>query len=325
MPTRAELKTLLSNPVPHDIVAAADAARQERFAVRTSVALVDHLDPSGAWNSCPVTGITGDFAARLEDLSDRTTDLVLLPPPGSSLEDLAGLWGILPPRPAGDAFMPTAQLGSTDTWIAAIDSSVAVDARVLANFKGLQVVSDGIFPSAHPVRGAQAGERWAKFWRAAAGAGVRGHATVLYGPGHGIDSVLDQLEAIARVQADTDVFLSIAPCVFVGDRLGPDDALRTHASLDLRVWAACRLAETGVGHVSLRYERSDLKSAHTALRCGVDDLLGRVFLDERDKKADTEAFDLSVAELERWLGEAGLELRIRNGGFDTVSPSEVLT
>lgn len=324
MPSREALLKLLSDPVPHEIAAAADAERQTRFGARTTVALVDHLDPAGAWSSCPVTGMAGGFAAGLEELSDRTTDLVLLPPPGASLEDLAGLWGLLPPRPVADAFMPTAQLGTADTWISAIDASVAADARVLANFRDLAVVSDGIYPSAHPVRGGQAAQRWAKFWRAAAGAGIRGHATVLYGPDHGIGSVLDQLEAIAQVQRDTGVFHSIAPCVFSGDRLGADDALLTQASLDLRVWAACRLFETGVDHLSLRYERSDLKSAHTALRCGVDDLVGRVFLDERDKKADTESSDLSIGEMGRWLGEVGLEMRIRNGGFENVSPSEVL-
>lgn len=324
MLSREALRALLDEPVPHQIAADADAERQTRFGLTTTAALVDHLDPAAAWSTCPVTGISGSFAAKLEGLADAATDLVLLPAPGASLEDLAGVWGLLPERPASPEFQPTAQLGTTDTWIAALDSALADDATALASFAGLSIVSDGIFPSAHPVRGAQAGKRWEKFWRGAAKAGIRGHATVLYGPGHGLESVLAQLDAIARIQEETGVFLSVAPCIFAPDRLGEGDDALTHASLDLRVWAACRLAETHVDHLSLRYARSDLKSAHTALRCGVDDLVGHVFLGNRDRKADSESKDLSVAEMDRWLGEAGLELRIRNGGFDTVSPSEVL-
>jgi hypothetical protein len=325
--SRETLRALLSEPVPHEIVAAADATRREHFGARSTVSLVDHLDSAGAWETCPLTGFMapGGFATDLEQVSDRTTDLVLLPVPGASLDDLASLWGQLPPRPAGPGFAPTAQLGTTDTWIVAIDASGAEDAAALAHFAGLQIVSDGVFPSAHPVRGPQARERWERFWRAAAAAGLRGHATVLYGPGHDLDSVFKQLDVITAVQRDTGVFLSVAPCIFRPDQLGAEDALLTQASLDLRVWAACRLDDTGVEHVSLRYERSDLKSAHTALCCGVDDLIGHLYLGDRDKKTDTESVDLSVREMDRWLREAGLELSIRNGRFDTVSPSEVLT
>jgi hypothetical protein len=325
LPSREALRALLEEPVPHEIAAAADAVRQYHFGPLTTVSLVEHFDPAGAWGTCPVTGIQGSFASKLEDVADRTTDLILLPEPGSSLEDLAGLWGMLPERPAPIEFLPTAQLGTTDTWIAALDSALADDASALHSFTGLSIVSDGIFPSAHPVRGAEARARWEKFWRGAAAAGIQGHATVLYGPGHDLESVLDQLDAIAAVQKETGVFLSVAPCIFAPDQLGEDDDNLTQASLDLRVWAACRLADTHVDHVSLRFERSDLKSAHTALRCGVDDLVGHVFLGDRDRKADSESRDLSVPEMERWLGEVGLELRIRNGGFDSVSPSEVLT
>ena len=318
MPSRDALHALLSEPVPHEIAAAADAARQHHFGLQTTVALVDHLDPAGAWSTCPVTGVRGSFASQLDAVADRATDLVLLPEPGSSLEDLAGIWNLLPERPSTTDFLPTAQLGTTDTWIAALDSALADDAKALSSFTGLSIVSDGIFPSAHPVRGAEPRKRWEKFWRGAANAGLNGHATVLYGPGHDLDSVFAQLDAIAAIQSETGVFLSVAPCIFAPDQLGDDDDRLTHASLDLRAWAACRLADTGVDHVSLRYERADLKSAHTALRCGIDDLVGHVFLGDRDRKADSESRDLSVAEMERWLGEIGLELRIRNGGFDTV-------
>jgi hypothetical protein len=322
--SRAALKALLAEPVPHEIAAAADAGRQDRFGATTTVALVDHLDPQGSWGTCPLTGISGGFASSLEGVSDRVTDLILLPPAGASLEDLAGLWKLLPERPQADEFMPTVQLGTTDTWIAALDSALADDSKALSSFAGLSIVSDGIFPSAHPVRGQEQGKRWEKFWRGAAKAGLKGHATVLYGPGHGLDSVFAQLDAIAAIQEETGVFLSVAPCIFAPDHLGTDDDKLTHASLDLRAWAACRLADTGVDHVSLRFERSDLKSAHTALRCGIDDLVGRLFLGDRDRKADSESRDLSAAEMDRWLAEVGLNMRVRNGGFDSVSPMEVL-
>jgi hypothetical protein len=323
--SRAALQALLSETVPHEIVAAADRARQDRFGLDTTVSLVSRLDPAGAWELCPVTGARDEFPSQLAEVPDRTTDLILLPRPGASLEDLAALWELLPERPAGGGFQPTVQLGTADTFIAATDAAGAADAAALSSFAGLQVVSDGIFPSAHPVRGGASLERWNRFWRGAAAAGMRGHATVLYGPGHGLDSVLAQLDAIKAVQSDTNVFLSVSPCIFAPERIADGDHQLTHASLDLRAWAACRLDETGVGHVSLRYDRSDLKSAHAAVRCGVDDLMGRVFLFDRDRKADSESSDLSVAEMQRWLGEVGMEMQVRNGVFDVVRPSEVLT
>jgi hypothetical protein len=324
LPSREALRALLEEPVPHEIAAAADAVRQHHFGRQTTVAFVDHLDPGAAWNSCPVTGIRGSFAASLDGVSDRATDLILLPAPGSSLEDLAAVWAMLPERPSTTQFQPTVQLGATDTWIAALDSALADDATALSSFTGLSVVSDGIFPSAHPVRGPEPRKRWEKFWRGAAKAGLSGHATVLYGPGHELDAVFEQLDAIAGIHEETGVFLSVAPCIFAPDRLGDSDDRLTHASLDLRAWAACRLADTDVEHVSLRYERSDLKSAHTALRCGIDDLVGQLFLGDRDRKADSESRDLSASEVERWLGEVDMEMRVRNGEFDTAHPSEVL-
>lgn len=318
---RDALSALLGRRSPHDIVAAADAERRRRHALRTTVAVIDHLDPHGAHAYCPVTGTAapdGGFARALEQVSDLTTDLVLLAAAHPSLDALRDLLALLPPRPqaAEGEVLPTVQVGTSDDWMHALEGRDLVEALLEMQARGLQVISDGVHPRVHPVHGPVAAQEWAAFWRAAGAAGLRGHAVVLYGPQHGLEAVFTQLDAIAAVQRETGVFLSVAPCIFDPTGFGgAADAQLTQASLDLRVLAACRLG-LDVEHLSMRYERSDLKSAHASLLCGVDDLVGHLFLGARDRKTDAESRDLSVREMERWLVEAGFDARVRNGLFE---------
>ena len=319
---RASLRALLAGRDPHDIIAAADTERRRRHEQRTTVAVIDHLDPAGAHRHCPLSGVSAPaegFARDLDGISDLTTELLLLPRPGASLGELRNLLALLPPRPdiEDGEVLPTVQVGCADHWIAALAGEDAQLVFEEMGEFGLQVISDGVHPRVHPARGSEEAETWSSFWRAAAVAGLRGHAVVLYGPGHGIESVFAQIDAIAAVQRDTGVFLSVAPCIFDAKGYGgPGDHLLTQASLDLRVLAACRLGLPDVDHLSLRYERSDLKSAHASLLCGVDDLYGHLFLDDRDRKADSEAIDLGLDEMEEWLEEAGFEPSVRNGMFE---------
>lgn len=316
----AALRSLLDQPDPHVIAAAAHEARVDRFGLRTSIAAVAHVDPSGCRSHCPVTGElapTAGFARGLAELPDSISDLILLAAGNPSAQDFAGLLDLLPGVPPRDAgFAATVQLDAADVWM-----NLDLDLRELAD-RGVRVISEGVAPRLHPAFGDA--ERCAGFWRDVATAGMRGHAVVLYGPGLGLDSVFEQLSFIASVQRETSVFLSIAPCIFNSDApMSSEDHLLTQASLDLRVLAACRLYETGVDHVSVRYERGDLKSAHMALACGADDLVGHLYLQARDKKADVEAKDLSLQEAQRWIAEAGFQPRLRNGLFEFTSFEEV--
>lgn len=321
-PSRAAVRALLDAPNLHDITAAADAAREERHGRATTVAVTQALDPDGAHVLCPITGIgAAHFARSIDDLSDAVTDLLLLPPAGADADAVRAVWQRIPAPPdAGDDFSPTVQLGTTDTWI---DAGLDHDLEAW-RAQGVRVISDGIDPRHHPARGVEGAAKWTSFWHAASNAGLRGHATVLYGPHLDLDAVFAQIDAIAAVQADSGVFLSVSPSVIGpnGAARGDDDA--TQASLDLRVLAACRLALPDVEHVSFRIARSDLKTAHTALLCGVDDLVGELFLGVRDRAADAAAKDLSVREMRAWLEEAGFEARVRNGVFDHEGFDDVL-
>ena len=323
--SRDALRTLLDSADLHDITAAADGARREAHALRTTVAVVQQLDPHGAFSMCPVTGIgagEGGFPRSVEGIADAVTDLLLLPPAGADADVVRAVWQSIPapPTDTGEAMVPTVQLGTTDTWIGAgLDRDLAAWRE-----QGIRVISDGIDPRHHPARGVEQAAKWTSFWHAAANAGMRGHATVLYGPGLDLDAVFAQIDAIAQVQADSGVFLSVTPSVIGPDGATAGDDASTHATFDLRVLAACRLALRGVEHLSYRIARSDLKTAHTALLCGVDDLVGELFLGTRDRKADAEARDLSLAEMKGWLAEAGFEGRVRNGAFETEGFDEVL-
>lgn len=323
--SRDALRRLLDSSNLHDITAAADAARRAKHALRTTVPVVQPFDPDGAYTMCPVTGMPapeGGFPASLDDVHDAVTDLVLLPAPGADADAVRSVWRMLPGAPPEDAdeLTPTVQLGTTDTWIdAGLDHDFAA-----WRAQGVRVIDDGVDPRHHPARGVEGAAKWTSFWRAASNAGLRGHATVLYGPGIDLDAVFAQIDAIVALQADTNVFLSVSPSVIGPDGASPGDATITHASFDLRVLAACRLALPGVDHVSYRIGRGDLKTAHTALLCGVDDLVGELFLGLRDAKADAEARDLSLAEMQAWLAEAGFEGRVRNGIFATESVEDRL-
>jgi len=322
--SRAALRALLESPNLHDITAAADAAREELHGRRTTVAVVQELDPQGVHQQCPVCGIEAGedgFARTVEDVADVVTDLLLLPAKGSDADAVRVVWQMLPPPPLeAEGMIPTVQIGTTDTWI---DAGLDRDFAAWRD-QGVRVVSDGIDPLHHPSRGVDGAAKWTSFWHAAANAGLRGHASVLFGPNLDLDAVFAQIDAIAAVQADTGVFLSVMPSVIGVDGATAADADTTQASFDLRVLAACRLALPEVEHLSYRIPRSDLKTAHTALLCGVDDLVADLFLGVRDRKADAAARDLSVREMKAWLEEAGFEARVRNGSFDTEGFDDLL-
>lgn len=314
--SRAELRALLASRDLHDITAAADAARQDRHGRTTTVAVVQVLDPFGSHAVCPVTGIVardGGFARTVEGLSDAVSDLVLLPPTGADADGVRATFQRIPAPPTeGEGMVPTIQIGTTDTWI---DAGLDHDLEAW-RAQGLRVVSDGIDPRHHPALGVDGAAKWTSFWHTASNAGLRGHATVLFGPHLDLDAVFAQIDAIEAVQAETGVFLSVTPSVIGPDGATADDGDATQASFDLRVMAACRLGLLGVDHVGYRVPRSDLKTAHTALLCGVDDLVVDLFLGARDRKADASAHDLSVREMRAWLEEAGFIARVRNAAFD---------
>lgn len=322
---REQLRALLASPNLHDIIDAAHRARRERHGLRTTFVALDHLDLSRGqgrtWS--PLSGQpapTGGFAKNLDGVSERATEIAILLEDGADIERLRQAWAALPPRPDSapeGELLASVQLATSSQWIEALDGLDA--AEVLGGWKGLGVVSDGVRPRAHPAVGEEAGRRWEEFWRAAAAAGIRGNATVLYGPSHDLDSVFEQIDAIARVQADTGVFVSVSPVVHHPEGFGgARDGLATHARFDLQCLAACRLGLVEVEHVRFLYERSDLKTAHTALLCGADDLEGSLHLSGRDRRGDAESDDLSLDEMPRWLEEVGLESYLRNGLYETL-------
>lgn len=319
-----ELRELLSSPNLHDIIDAAHAARTARHGRRTTFVAVDHLDlsrgPGRGWS--PLTGApapAGGFAKDLDGLSEHATEIAILVEDGADLERLRAAWAALPPRPSSSPdgeLLASVQLATSSQWIEALaDQDVE---QVLRSWQGLGVISDGIRPRIHPAFGEESFRRWQAFWRAAAAAGVSGNATVLYGRHHDLESVLEQIEVIAKLQAETRVFASVSPVIYTPEGFGgAQDALATHARFDLQCLAACRLGLGDVEHLRFLYECSDLKTAHAALFCGADDLEGSLHLADRDRRADAESDQLSLDEMPKWLEEVGLEAHLRNGLYET--------
>ncbi len=319
---RSSLRAWLEQPQPHEILAAADAERARRHGRTTTVVALERVDATGSHTWCPLTGRPapeGGFARDPAAVSDAVSDLLLLVEEAAPLEALESTLAGLGEPPGDEEFAPTVQVGTADDWIAALEGRESGARLRRARERGLGAISEGVAPRVHPSAGPAATERWRAFWTEVAAAGLRGHAVVLYGGPYDLEAVLAQIDAIAAVQDHCGVFLSVAPVIApVGERPEATDALRTHALEDLRIWAACRLGLPGVDHVSLRYDRGDLKSTHAALRGGIDDLVGHLHLHRRDRRADADHPDLSLPEMERWLQESGMRALVRNARFETL-------
>jgi hypothetical protein len=319
--SRADIVGILTDPSLHSAGSRAHALREERFGPRSSFSAVEHV-AAGEHAYCPVCGQRPTQRAwlepSLEGIEEIASELHVVPMPGADAE---GLLASIPQ--AGEnsrGLARTALVGVASDWMRAADGD---DLRLLGEARGraMRVLSDGVLPAIHPARGAEAAARWAAFWRSAAAAGLRGFASLYYGPHHDESSIGDQLEAIGSLQEETQVFLSVCPVVDPGSTFGGlQDSLLTHGDDDLRILAACRLVLSSIEHLTLLYNRTDLKMAHIALLGGVDDLSGHLALGSRNAKDDANSDDLSISEMESWMRDAGMEARLRNACFETAAP-----
>jgi len=326
----------------HELCAQADAERRRRHGSTTSFTLLRTLDVSGNASFSPLSGlslddshrVSGPFAAPdrwgdalLERAHPSAGDYHFVVSEGISLDELlAGvrscgraLEDLTADAPEGFA-KPTFQLGTADDWIAA-----GADAATLraAREGGLRVISDGVRPCLHPGCHPDHAKRWSDFWRHAHGSGIVGNASLLYGPAHDHDAVVDQMDAISWIQHGCHVFQSVSPVVSNPDGFhGAEDSLLTQGQADLRVIAASRIGLSCVDHVRMLYARSDLKMAHLSLATGVDDLEGHLHDGERTPKEMADSFDLNLEEMSRWLEEAGFSPALRNGVFE-LQPEEL--
>jgi hypothetical protein len=299
-------------------VGEADAARQDRHGRRTTFVANAHLACGGAsppW--CPITGEPAPeagFPHDVPEMADAATQVLIHPGPEAGPDEIRAAVARASEL-LGDAAHPcTAQIATASVWAEAFSPGDLERALSEASERGVAVLSDGVRPALHPALGEESATRWKAAWRAAAVAGQRGQATVLYGPDFDLDAVFTQLDAIRNLQEECGVFDAVSPIVHRAEGFGgATDALATQAREDIRVLAACRLALDNVEHLRIYYECTDLKSAHTSLLCGVDDLEGHLFLGSRDKRTDAESNDLSLAEMSRWLEEVGLEAHLRDG------------
>lgn len=321
MKTRSEILEMLNGGELHRMGERAHAARLERFGVQSSFAAVEHVS-AGEHAYCPQCGQRPSQRAWIRPGDDEVhpgaSEIHVVVAPGAAAELL--LDSIPEPGSNDRGLVRNALVGVAADWMGAAGSqleTVLAEARE----RGLRVMADGVLPVMHPARGDDAAGRWKQFWRVAAAAGMRGFASVFHGPGHDDESIAAQLEAISAVQDECGVFLSVCPVVDPGDRFGGvQDGLLTHGDADLRVLAACRLALEKVEHLTLLYNRSDLKMAHIALLGGVDDLNGHLELGERSLRDDVNTDDLSIQEMESWMRDAGMEASLRNSLFETAAP-----
>lgn len=332
----------LAGPRPLELPWRADRLRRALHGRRTWYGVIAHVAVGPRASRCPVCGAhrrdgapwvdspwepSAFSAAATATLTAAVTELHVIPPapplPPGSLPAVARAMQSVIAASSTSSVPPTFQLGSASDLIAEIDGGAAPAAsarpgdpaaeRALLqelHAEGLRVVSDGTRPVCHPTRGATEGRRWERFWRTAASVGLKGHASVLHGSRTRDGELVEQLARIADLQRTTQVFASVAPVAAPGDP-GLTDGLT-----DLKVLAACRLALTSIPHVRVAVNAGDWKMAQVALACGADDLEGHVSLAARDRRADFEADDLTLPELQRWLEEEGFTPVRRNGLYE---------
>lgn len=341
-PELQELARQLAGPDPLELPRRADQLRRELHGRHAWYAVIAHVGAVSSASRCPVCGgrprpgavwsqvvpaATAGTVRLDSPLPSAVTDLHVLPGPlGTAREPLVAVAQAMQTLSAASSTSSirlTFQLGSASDLIVGIDAEAAAaghtgpgaaerERTILQGLRaaGLRVVSDGTHPVFHPTRGPREGQRWERFWEAAAEAGLTGHASVLHGPDVSAAGVMGQLVGIADLQRRTKVFASVA-AVPAGN-----DPRLTGGLADLKVLAACRLALPEVAHMRVLVDTSDLKMAQLALACGADDLEGHLALTVRDRRADFEADDLTLPELERWLREEGFTPVRRNGAYE---------
>jgi aminodeoxyfutalosine synthase len=149
-------------------------------------------------------------------------------------------------------------------------------------------------------------EDWVQVHREAHELGLRSNATMLYGHIEGPEHRIDHLIRLRELQDETGGFQTFIPLAFHPDNTRLSHIAKASGIMDLRVMAVSRLMLDNFPHIKAYWVMLGIKTAQMALSYGADDIDGTVVHEKiyHDAGSDSPQ-ELSVAEIRRWIEEAG--------------------
>lgn len=167
------------------------------------------------------------------------------------------------------------------------------------------------------------GEGWLSVIRQAHQLGIRSNATMLYGHLESPQERLEHLDALRRLQDETQGFLCFIPLPFQPDNTLVENARATTGTDDLKTIAISRLMLDNIAHIKAYWVMLTVKLAQVALHFGADDLDGTVIEEKIGHMAGAESQQaMTRSELERIIREAGFEPTERDSYFQELAHTD---
>jgi aminodeoxyfutalosine synthase len=154
------------------------------------------------------------------------------------------------------------------------------------------------------------GQGWLDIAREAHQLGIKTNATMLYGHLETEREKLEHLDALRRLQDETQGLVCFIPLPFQPANTQVENAQPTTGVEDLKTMAVSRLMLDNVPHLKAYWVMLTVKLAQVALYFGADDFDGTVI--------EEKIGHMAGAESEQGLTRTELERIIRQGGFTPV-------
>jgi cyclic dehypoxanthinyl futalosine synthase len=149
-------------------------------------------------------------------------------------------------------------------------------------------------------------EEWLDVMRQAAGLGLRGTATMMFGHVETDAERIEHLDRIRQLQDECGVFTAFIPWTYQPDNTAMAATVPYKATVAeyLRTLATARIFLHNVQHVQASFVTQGIKTCQAGLAMGADDF-GSVMLEENVVSSAGCSHPTSVAEIERHIKDAG--------------------
>ncbi|MEE2887934.1 MAG: cyclic dehypoxanthinyl futalosine synthase [Planctomycetota bacterium] len=226
---------------------------------------------------------TADFAQLFRDIKDRYPSLWIH---GMSPPEIHHL-SLLDKRPVREVIAELKEAG--------LDSVPGGGAEILVE-RVRQIIA--------PKKAST--EEWLDVMRQAAGLGLRGTATMMFGHVETDAERIEHLDRIRQLQDECGVFTAFIPWTYQPENTEMAETVphKTSVAEYLRTLAIARIYLHNVQHVQASFVTQGMKTCQAGLAMGADDF-GSVMLEENVVSSAGCSHPTSVAEIERHIKDAG--------------------
>ena len=226
---------------------------------------------------------TADFAQLFRDIKDRYPSLWIH---GMSPPEIHHL-SLLDKRPVRDVIAELMEAG--------LDSIPGGGAEILVE-RVRQIIA--------PKKAST--EEWLDVMRQAAGLGLRGTATMMFGHVENDAERIEHMDRIRQLQDECGVFTAFIPWTYQPENTEMAETISYKATVAeyLRTLAIARIYLHNIQHVQASFVTQGMKTCQTGLAMGADDF-GSVMLEENVVSSAGCSHPTSVAEIERHIKDAG--------------------